>query len=184
MVGPLSRVLLKAFVVWVGVQLGAGIYEGRIVIPQWSTVPPAEVGAALERSGFESGGLRFWVFVSPPVALLALVNDIFAWRSTGKARPWWLAAAATMALESLATYGYFVPTAFRLFEAESLPPAQVEAMVAQWVGLNPVHMLVGLAALIAAVQALALLGAGDPGSAAAKSRQGAGGPAGAVRGTR
>ena len=153
-----ASLLLKAFVVWVGVQLGAGIYEARIVIPQWSSVPPEAVGSAIERSGFESGGLRFWAFVSPPVALLAVANAIAAWRARGGARPWWLAAAITMVLESVATYGYFVPSAFRLFEAETLPPSEVRALVSQWVGLNPVRLVVGLAALISALQALSLLG--------------------------
>ncbi len=154
--------LLKAFVVWVGVQLGAGIYEAQIVIPQWSSVAPEEVGGAIERSGFKSGGLRFWAFVSPPVALLAIANVFAAWRAPSRARPWWLAAAVTMVLESVATYGYFVPAAFRLFEAETLPSSEVQALVSQWVGLNPVRLIVGLAALMSALQALSLLGARHP----------------------
>lgn len=158
---PFSRLLLEAFITWVGVQLGAGIYEARIVIPQWSTVPPEEVGTAIARSGFESGGLRFWAFVSPPVAVLAVANALAAWRAHGRARRWWLAAALTMVLESAATYGYFVPGAFKLFEAETLPPAEVQARVASWVGLNPLRLVVGLGALLAAMQAHALLGAGE-----------------------
>ena len=157
MTGRTGRLLLKAFAIWVGVQLGAGIYEARIVIPQWSSAPPEEVGAAIERSGFKSGGLRFWAFVSPPVALLAIANLFAAWRATGRARPWWLAAAGSMVLVSLSTYGYFVPNAFRLFEAERLPAAEVEALVSRWVSLSPWRSLVGLGALIAALQALASL---------------------------
>ena len=40
----------------------------------------------------------FWPFVSPVVALLAVINLIVAWRSNTTYRSWWLAAAAAMTI--------------------------------------------------------------------------------------
>ena len=103
-----GEVLLWLFVIWVGIQFGAGLYEKQIVVPQWSNVPPEEVGDALSRSGQESSALKFWAFVSP-VALLALANAVVARRTTGRRRKWWLAASIIMVIYRILTYTYFVP---------------------------------------------------------------------------
>ena len=153
-IGPL---LLSLFVIMVGIQLGGGLYEKQIIIPQWSSVPPDEVGAALKRSGQEGSALRFWAFVSPPVALLALANTVAAWRAKGSPRrPWWLAASLIMVGYATISYGYFVPTMIRLWQAETLPAAEVASTVSWWVRLNYVRSAMGLCALIAAVTALSL----------------------------
>jgi hypothetical protein len=36
------KVLLWLFVVNLGIAFGAGIYESRVVIPQWENIPPQE----------------------------------------------------------------------------------------------------------------------------------------------
>ena len=115
-----GEVLLWLFVIWVGIQFGAGLYEKQIVVPQWSTVPPEEVGDALSRSGQESSALKFWAFVSPPVAVLALANAVVAWR---------LAASIIMVIYSIFTYTYFVPKMIWLWQAETLPASEVESTV-------------------------------------------------------
>jgi hypothetical protein len=165
--------LLGLFVVMVGIQLGGGLYEKRVVVPQWSTVAPSEVGPALARSGQEASARSFWAFVSPPVALLAVANLVAAWRAKrSRRRALWLAASATMVLYSLSSYGYFVPTMIRLWQAETLPPAEVESTVYWWVRLNYLRSLLGVAALVAALRALALPaeGAGQPAQSASAER--------------
>ena len=153
-VGPL---LLSSFVIMVGIQLGSGLYEKQIVVPQWSSVPPEEVGAALKRSGQEDSALRFWAFVSPPVALLAVANTVAAWRTRGSPRrPWWLAASTIMVSYAIFSYGYFVPTMLRLWQADAMPAAEVASTVHWWVRLNDLRALLGVSALLAALKALSL----------------------------
>jgi hypothetical protein len=158
-IGPL---LLSLFVVMVGIQLGGGLYEKQVVVPQWSSVPPDEVGDALQRSGQESSAYRFWAFVSPPVALLALANLVAAWRAKGSPRrPWWLAASIIMVGYATVSYGYFVPTMIRLWQADTMPAGNVTTSVFWWVRLNYVRSLLGLCALVAGLRALALPGGRD-----------------------
>lgn len=155
------EVLVWLFVIWVGVQFGAGLYEKQIVVPQWSTVPPDELGETLSRSGQESSALRFWAFVSPPVALLALANAVIAWRAVGRRRNWWLAASIIMIIYSIFTYTYFVPKMIWLWQAESLPASEVESTVFWWVRLNYVRMVIGACGWFAALKTLSLSGESD-----------------------
>ncbi len=41
MTGTVSRVLLWLFVINLGIALGAGLYEARIVVPEWIDAPGA-----------------------------------------------------------------------------------------------------------------------------------------------
>ena len=155
--------LLWLLVIWVGIQLGGGLYEKRVVVPQWSSAPPSEIGAAITRSGQEASALRFWAFVSPPVVLLALANGVAAWQSHAGHRPWWLAASALVALYTAFTYAYFVPTMLRLWKAEQLAPAKVQTMVFWWTHLNYLRLAMGIGAWLTALKALAPLGPGPGG---------------------
>jgi hypothetical protein len=154
----IDETLLWLFVIWLGVQQGGGLYESRVVVPQWSAVPPGEIEAAMERSGQKSSGYRFWPFVSPPVALLALANAAVAWTVPGARGAWWQAAAALSILYSLATYLYFVPNMFKLWRASTIAPAETEQRRARWLRFNSVRHVVGLMAFVAALKALSMAG--------------------------
>jgi hypothetical protein len=58
---------------------------------------------------------------------------------------------------SLFTYAYFVPTMLRLWQAETLPAAEVEATVFWWVRLNYLRLALGVSGWLAALKALSLL---------------------------
>jgi hypothetical protein len=152
----IGETLLWLFVVMVGLQLGGGIYEARVVVPRWSNPPqPAEVAPALERSGHAAAGPRFWVFVSPPVTLLALANALAAFRAQGRRRrPWWLGSAVAVFLGSLITYAFFIPTLEELSRAESTPEA--EELASNWARLNHLRLAAGFGAWLAALRALSL----------------------------
>ena len=51
----LPKILLWLFVINLGIALGAGIYEQRIVIPQWENIPPQE---------WPNTGIEFWAYVT------------------------------------------------------------------------------------------------------------------------
>jgi hypothetical protein len=64
------KVLLWLFVINLGIALGAGIYESRVVIPLWENTPPQT---------WPNTGLLFWVYVTTvPLTLLTLANLVAA----------------------------------------------------------------------------------------------------------
>ena len=81
------RILLWLFVINLGTAFGAGIYESRVVVPQWQNTPPQT---------WTNTGLEFWVYVTTvPLTLLTLANLVAAWRERGPRRYWWLGASVS-----------------------------------------------------------------------------------------
>jgi Domain of unknown function (DUF1772) len=154
----LSEILLWLFVIWLAIQQGGGWYESLVVVPQWSKAPPNELEAALERTGQRASGYRFWPFVSPPVALLAIANAVAAWQVPSPRGGWWLAAAVLTILYSLSTYLYFVPNMFKLWRANTVPAAETERRLASWLHLNNVRQVAGALAFLAALKTLSMCG--------------------------
>jgi hypothetical protein len=152
------EILLWLMVINLGIAFGAGLYEQRIILPQWFVRTPDSVirvdGAAIRNT---DTGRRFWAFVTTiPLTLLTLANLIVAWQSQGQMHEWWLAATAITLVERILTFSYFIPTAIQLMRAETLPSAKVEAMASQWMKLNYVRTSLGLIAWLAALKALSL----------------------------
>ncbi|HYS38613.1 MAG TPA: hypothetical protein VEO01_23590 [Pseudonocardiaceae bacterium] len=153
--GASDTPLLVALLAVTGVALGAGVYESRVVIPQWAAKPtPGEIGPAMERSGHLASGRVFWPLVGAPIVPLAAVNLRAALRSSGPRRPWWLAFSATIAAGCVATAGYFVPELHRLARAEQLPEARVRTLVSRRVRLDRLRMVVVAAAWLTGLKAL------------------------------
>jgi hypothetical protein len=70
------KVLLWLFVINLGIALGAGIYEQRVVISQWENIPPQT---------WPQTGVLFWVYVTTvPLTLLTLANLVAAWLDRGQ----------------------------------------------------------------------------------------------------
>ncbi|HEY6424897.1 MAG TPA: hypothetical protein VIY28_17000 [Pseudonocardiaceae bacterium] len=150
-----DELLLAAFLTVTGLHLGAGLYEARVVIPQWAAVPtPAEVGPALHSSGHLTSGRVFWPYTGVPILLLTTANLRAAWRSEPPRRNWWLAASTTAAAASLATLGYFIPTLHQLTRAQTLPEPSVRALASQWVRLDRLRLTLGLGGWLAGLTAL------------------------------
>jgi Anthrone oxygenase len=144
------EVLLWLFIIDLGIALGAGIYESRVVIPQWQNTPPQT---------WPNTGLQFWVYVTTvPLTLLTLANLVAAWMEQGPRRYWWLGAAAISVVGRIWTFSYFIPTMIRLMSAEDLPEAEVNATLSQWLLLDYGRHALTLAALLAALKALSLPG--------------------------
>jgi hypothetical protein len=148
MKSPVSRILLWLLVIDLGIAFGAGIYEARVVIPQWANLPS---------SAWPNTGLQFWVYVTTvPLTLLALANAIAAWRDRSPARAWWLAGVALVIAERMATFGYFIPTMVGLMSDGGLSPAEATATLSRWTLLNNGRHLLTLAAWLAALKAFSL----------------------------
>ena len=150
-VSRLATVLLWLFVLNLGIAFGAGLYEARIVVPDWIDASAAEPVWRADVARHDDSGRRFWVGVTTvPLTLLTLANLLVAWRAPRRLRRWWLGAAATALADRALTLSYFVPTMIGLMESPSSPGA-VSAAV-QWTQLNHLRHLLVLAAWLAALK--------------------------------
>jgi len=146
--------LLWLFAIDLGIAFGAGLYEQRIVLPQW--FPRGGVDSEAMRK--IDTGRRFWGAVTTlPLTLLTLASLAVAWRAQGPAREWWLGAAAVTLVERLGTFSYLIPTAMKLMRAEALPQGRAAQMAAQWRRLNLLRSALGLAGWLLALKALSLI---------------------------
>jgi len=141
--------LLWLFIIFLGIAFGAGLYESRVVVPMWTSDPPASLASP-------DSGRRFWAFVTTgPLTLLTVANLVAALRTQGPARGWWLTAAIVTLVERAATFGYFIPTIIRLQRKPTLTQTAVRTALARWVRLNYVRNTLTLVAWIAALKVLA-----------------------------
>jgi hypothetical protein len=151
-----SRILLWLFVINLGIALGAGLYEHRIVVSQWlSSLPDGARHWSGEAARQADTGRRFWAFVTTgPLTLLTLANLVAAWRAPGAVRSWWLAAAAAALVDRVITFAYFIPTMVRLMGAPDTPMSVAAAT--RWGNLNYVRHAIVLVAWLAALKAFSL----------------------------
>jgi hypothetical protein len=155
-VSRLSTVLLWLFVINLGVALGAGLYESRIVLPDWIDVAADPPVWHADAARHDDTGRRFWVAVTTiPLTLLTLANLFAGWRAPAPLRRWWLAVATIALAERALTLGYFVPTMVGLMGAANSPDTAASAI--RWVRLNDLRHLLVLATLLAALRTFSLL---------------------------
>jgi hypothetical protein len=144
----LKSIFLWLFVINLGIAFGAGLYEARVVIPQWADIPPQT---------WPNTGLMFWVYVTTiPLTALTLASLVVAWLDRGPRRTWWLGSAAIVVVERIATFSYFIPTMIRLMGTEGLPEAEVKQTLSQWLLLNHGRHALTLVGWLLALKALSL----------------------------
>jgi hypothetical protein len=155
----MSALLLSLFIINLGISLGAGVYESRIVVPQWLVRSSDgrthwNVAAAVAANV----GLRFWVYVTTvPLTLLTFANLFAALQAVGPARNWWLTAVIAAALDRASTFGYFVPTMLRLTRPDGPTGDDAARIATKWAQLDYIRHGLTLAALVSALCALTLL---------------------------
>jgi hypothetical protein len=155
-----SEILLWLFVINHGIAFGAGLYEHRIVVPQWfSRSQDSGIRVNSEAMRSADTGRRFWAFVTTvPLTLLTLASLLVAWQSQSPRREWWIGAAVITLFERIGTFSYFIPTAVKLMRAETLPSARAETMAVRWMSLNRIRVALSLIGWLAALKALSLPG--------------------------
>lgn len=143
----LKPILLWLFVINLGIAFGAGIYEARVVIPQWTELPPRN---------WPNTGLMFWVYVTTvPLTLLTGANLIAAWKDRSVRRQWWLSAAVMVLFERIATFSYFIPAMINLTSSD-LPGPEINEKLSQWLFFNHGRHILTLAGWLMALKALSL----------------------------
>ncbi|MGD0796968.1 MAG: hypothetical protein ABR910_04510 [Acidobacteriaceae bacterium] len=155
-----NRIALSLFILFLSLGMGGGLYETLVVYPHWKTDPtPQNLAEKLKDSGQTLAGRRFWPFISPATALLAILNLCIAWQESGQLRAVWLAAAIVIIAKSVATYTYFVPTMVRkLAQPTDMKPEELTRTVRQWTSLSPLRLGLELFGWIAALWTWSLLG--------------------------
>jgi hypothetical protein len=155
MPASVATVLLWLFVVNLGIALGAGLYEHRIVIPQWITQDGGATHWRPEAARRDDTGLKFWAYVTTgPLTVLTLANLVVAWQAVGLSRAWWIGAAVVILAERLLTFSYFIPTMVGLMNAAD--SAASVAVANRWSSVNYLRHALVLGGWLAALRALSL----------------------------
>ena len=112
----MDGITLWLFVVALGLDLGAGVYESRIVVPLWADGVPATLaeGNPFARVAIDAG-MRFWKYMTSAVALLAIGALVFGLHTATAERLWRTVGAVTELCVIAWTLFYFRPTLIRLF---------------------------------------------------------------------
>ncbi|MGL4620838.1 DUF1772 domain-containing protein [Chroococcidiopsis sp.] len=158
MAKPIAQIVLWLFVINLGIAFGAGLYESRIVFPQWlSSSPELEYHWNAEAARQANTGLRFWVYVTTvPLTLLTIANLIAAWWAQGTLRRWWLIASVSALADRIFTFLYFIPTMVELM-GNTLSQPEAVSLASQWENLNHVRHALVLVAWLAALKAFSLM---------------------------
>jgi len=151
----IPEILLWLLVLNLGIAYGAGLYEQRIVLPQWF-MQSAGSGLRVNSQAMRETdvGRRFWGFVTTvPLTLLTLANLAAAWQSEGPEQGWWLTTSFLILVERAGTFSFFIPEAIRLMRAETAAPS----MALRWMRLNHVRNTLTLAGWLTALKTLSLI---------------------------
>lgn len=155
----MAHITLWLFVIVLGLNLGAGMYEARIVVPLWARGVPETLaeGNPYGRVAIDAG-IRFWAYVTSMVAVLAVLTLVFGITTPGAQRVWRISAAVAELGVVASTLLYFRPTLVRLFmgHGAGLSPDVIATTVHRWVLWSNVRIVVSLAAWCAALRALTL----------------------------
>jgi hypothetical protein len=155
--------LLWLFVINLGIAFGAGLYEHRIVTPDWLSHDGVRTHWNAEAARGDDTGVRFWAFVTTgPLTLLTLASLVVALKTSGSERGWWLTAVLVVLADRVLTFGYFIPTMVGLMNAPDSPASASTAM--RWMTLNYLRHALVLVGWLAALKAFSLLyrGTTDP----------------------
>ena len=83
-----APIVLWAFTILLGLDIGAGLFEARVNAAGWSAAITSRTpdGEAYMRFG-PNAGRRWWMFVTPTLALVTIATLIAGFLTTGPARP-------------------------------------------------------------------------------------------------
>ena len=96
-----TEILLIAFFINLGIALGAGLYEARIVLPLWfHKTANKNYRVDVEAMRNIDTGRKFWALVTTiPLTLLTIINFVFAYKAAAPLHDWWMSATIIVLLE-------------------------------------------------------------------------------------
>ena len=150
----LPQILLWLYVITLGTAFGAGIYEARIILPQWFIKSATGIHVNSEAIIKTDVGRRFWAMVTTmPLTLLTIANLVIACKSTGDLHNWLLTATLIILVERIGTFTFFIPTIIKLSKPEN---ASASSLATLWIRMNYIRNLLTLLAWLAALKAFSL----------------------------
>jgi len=155
----LARGIAWLFVIGLGLDIGAGLYESVVVVPFWSRGVP---GTLAEGSPFAQvairAGVHFWSLVTPAVAVLALATLFVGLRSAPPAGRWMIVAAVAELCAAASTLFYFRPTLINLLltHGAGLSSDAIAATVNRWVALSWIRVAISAFAWLSALRGASL----------------------------
>jgi len=150
-----KKTVLWLFAIVLGITFGAGIYEARIVVPDW--IQSSEMYWNAEAANHSNTGIRFWVFVtSIPLTILTVVSIIYTFKSKGELKKWLGLATGAALIDRIMTFGYFVPTMISLMEYGNSQEKEIVDSAIFWSNFNYVRIAVVFLAWLAAMKAFSV----------------------------
>jgi len=154
----IPEILLWLFIINLGTAFGAGLYETRIILPQWFIKKPGGYSVNSKAMNETDTGRKFWGMVTTiPLTLLTIANLVVALQSGGQRHNWWLAASLIILVERIGTFAFFIPTAIKLMRAENLSQSKITSLVSLWMQLNYVRNTLTLIGLLVALKVLSMV---------------------------
>lgn len=144
----IKELLLWLLVINLGISVGAGLYESRIVLPEYFGTSP---------DTFVNTGLSFWIYVTTiPLTLLTIANGIVAWKTQGPRRKLFIITIIIVSLERLFTFFYFIPTMAGLMGNAEMTQHDIDTILSQWTFLNNFRHLLSIVGWLTALKTLTI----------------------------
>lgn len=70
----MTALALWTLVIALGLQTGSGIFETRVLVPLWSSDPPASLTSFFAQPIRPDSGRRLWIWLTPVTTVIVLVN--------------------------------------------------------------------------------------------------------------
>lgn len=159
----ISQTILWFFVIALGIELGAGLYETLVVMPAWThAIPDSVIGyyqhnAADPKFALNAGG-RFWMVATPLVGLLSIATLLTGFKTRTGHRRWRIIGSALALIVVIATFAWFVPNIIKLGSSAvmTMDRAEVASLANWWVRLNWVRVAMVSLGWLAALRALSI----------------------------
>jgi len=158
----ISKLVIWLFVVILGLEIGAGLYETVVVVPVWATGAPESVvgyynlNAANPQFALNAGP-KFWMFLTPTVALLSIVAFATSFKTSRQHRKWRIAGSLIAMFVVAFTFAWFVPNIMRLlYDAPNMTHADIVSTAKWWVNLNWGRVIFGTTAWLCTLRAFSI----------------------------
>jgi hypothetical protein len=157
-----AQLFLWLFVIVLGIEIGAGLYETLVVLPLWTLSPPESVisyyqhNMANPQFALNAGG-RFWIVNTPLVGLMSIAALLSGLKTRPEHRKWRVIATVLALVVVAATFAWFVPKIMILAKGGAgLNGQQITSLTNWWVNLNWVRVVLYSAGWLAGLRAMTI----------------------------
>lgn len=159
----IAQIFLWLFVVMLGIEIGAGLYETIVIVPMWAGSPPDSVvafyqhNAANPQMTINAGG-KFWIFATPLVGLLSITVLLTGKWANSEQRRLRTIGSGLALLVVISTFVWFVPNIILLQSKEvlTMDANKLASLANWWFTLNWVRCFLYVTAWVTALHSLTI----------------------------